>query len=965
MCRLFLFLFLVLNAGAQTQFNAAFVNPMIGTGGHGHTFPGAVLPFGMVQLSPDTRVDGSWDGCSGYHYSDKLIYGFSHTHLSGTGCSDWGDVLLMPMSTNPVFDPKIYASKFQHIKEKATAGYYEVFLEDEKVQARLTATKRVGIHHYSFPLQPEHHVILDLLHRDKTLSCDLKIIDSVTVQGHRISQAWAPEQHVYFVIKFSKPFIRFKLSAGRRKDVKVKEGKDEADGAVFSFNGRDGKPLLVKVAISGVSSQGALKNLEAEAMDWDFVSYQKKAFDAWSTQLQKIEITEPDPNKRSIFYSALYHCFIHPSLNMDVDSSYRGRDNAIHQAKGFTNYSVFSLWDTYRGLHPLFTMLEQKRTKDFINSFLAQYQQSGRLPMWELSGNETDCMIAFHSVSVIADAYVKGIRGFDSLLAYKAMKAASEYTQFGIPLFNRNGFLGVDDENESVSKTLEYGYDNWCIGQMAGQLGFKDEKIKFEKRSLAYRNLFDGTFMKPKKNGCWIYPFYPAEINNHFTEGNSWQYSFYVPHDLGNLQTYYGGPEFFERKLDEAFTTKDKNTGRHQADVTGLIGQYAHGNEPSHHLAYLYSYIGKPQKSFDMVSRICKDFYKNSPDGLIGNEDCGQMSAWYVLSCLGFYPVCPGKPEYVAAAPQFNRIKLNLENGKNLEILKEGTGTFLESIVLNSERLQYPILKHQALCEGGQLKFGFGAAGIFSSEALHRRSALEIPYVAAPLLVGDEQVFTDRTTVYFNTLRTTNYKLTYTTDGSDPVRSSSIAPEFLVIDSNCTIKARLYEWGDSSSVVEAKFYKMKYSYSIKMTHSLDPQYCADGVLSLLDGMPVDANWKKGNWLGIQGKDFECVIDLNAVKPISSVALSCLQDSRSWIIFPKLVELWVSEDGKVYKPAGSAKSPVPAQDEQVQVYDYTIELRQPVKAKYLKITARQFGTLPAWHQGQGGQSYIFAAELHVK
>lgn len=963
----------VLLPAQQTNY-CDFVNPMIGTGGHGHTFPGAVLPFGMVQLSPDTRVDGSWDGCSGYHYSDTLIYGFSHTHLSGTGASDWGDILLMPVTEIQSLDNKMYASAFSHKSEKAGAGYYEVCLKKDNIKCEMTSTLRTGIHRYTFQKNKKQAIVLDLLHRDKTLDCDLQVIDSVTVGGYRLSEAWAQRQYIYFIAKFSKPFKKIRYAV--KKDLQAggkRVAGEKVNGAAFEFGTGDGI-VMVKVAISGVDEAGALKNLEAEALHWDFVKYRSDACEAWNNELRKIELNDPDKDKMKVFYTALYHCFIHPSLNMDTDRRYRGRDNEIHAADGFTNYSVFSLWDTYRALNPLFTILQTERTADFINTFIAQHQQTGRLPVWELSGNETDCMIGFHSVSVIADAITKNIGGFDKQLAYDAMKAASNYTGFSIPVFNKNGFLQVDDESESVSKTLEYGYDNWCIARVAQVLGKKEDAQWYLRRSQAFRNIFDDSthFMRPRKNGNWLSPFYPTEINNHFTEGNSWQYSFYVPHSVNALIALHGGKNNFEKKLDELFQTHEKTRGRDQADVTGLIGQYAHGNEPSHHMAYLYNYVDRPEKTAARVSQICRDFYKNLPDGLIGNEDCGQMSAWYIFSAIGMYPLCPGSTDYVLGIPAFREIKLNLAGGRFFSVSsKPAPGQVLTGITLNGRSYLRSAISHNLVTDGGELRFisgdrdtarekyGTGVYAVFS------RNPAQQAIIPAPLLRSSSQVFKDHTLVTISKLGNEAVEIYYTDNGSEPYRTSKKYTAPVDVRSNMTLKARAYSRDDSSSVTTAVFYKIKYDYNISISSKANAQYAAEGAQSLIDGINGSVNWRKGDWLGYQGQDFECVVDLKGSKQVSSITLSALQDTRSWIVFPTEVHFFGSTDGKTFTPLAKASVPVQPADLEPQLYKFESSLPEKKTFRYLKVQARNFGRLPEWHQGSGGDAFIFVDELEIK
>lgn len=940
--------------------NSKFVNPMIGTGGHGHTFPGAVLPFGMVQLSPDTRRDGSWDGCSGYHYSDNRIYGFTHTHLSGTGCSDWGDILVMPTTGSPSIDPAVYSANFKHEHEKASAGYYEVKL-DNQVKAQLTVTQRVGIHKYTFPSSGEGNIVLDLLHRDKTLDCTILMYDSVTVYGSRVSEAWAKKQSVFYAMRFSKPFKKKEIANNGKFMQKYGKFKIRPEQGVFIFDLAEDRSIMVKVALSPVSMENALANLNAEAAHWDFEKYRIAAQQAWDRQLAKIEVSETDADKRTVFYTALYHASIHPSLSMDVDGRYRGRDDKIHTADGFTNYSVYSLWDTYRALHPLFTIIEQQRTADFINSFLHQYKQSGRLPVWELSANETDCMIGFHSVSVIADALSKNIEGFDKKLAFEAARAAATYSGFSIPEFNRKGYLTVDDENESVSKTMEYAYDNWCVSQIAALTGHPAEAPAFTRLAYEYRNLFDPStgFMRPRKNGGWLSPFFPNEINNHFTEGNSWHYSFYTPHDVNGLIAMHGGKEKLEKKLDELFTTNEKTRGREQADVTGLLGQYAQGNEPSHHMAYLFNFVDRPEKTFRWVNKICNEFYKNAPDGLIGNEDCGQMSAWYIMSSLGMYPLCPGNPRYILTIPQFSKATIHLESGAKWTILSDfKPGAVWTGIKTGERELQRTELMHQLIAGGGTITYNFNQAGKTLSAPSTPVQTVTRPRV--PIVEAAGQVFRDRQSIGLG-LAGDSAQIYFRVNGS-PYQKYA-AP--FSIDSNAVLSFYSVRGNDSSAVETARFYKVRNNYDLRIVNPMNPQYAADGAQTLVDGIEPGKDWRKGNWLGIQGKDFEVITDMKEQTNIGTLSLFCLQDSRSWILYPSQVEFLVSSDGKKYTSAGIVDNPVKPDDVEVQTRAFLLKPATVLKGRYVKTIARQFGPLPDWHQGKGGQSFIFAGELDIR
>lgn len=958
---------------SQTTHNANYVNPFIGTGGAGHTFPGAVVPFGMVQLSPDTRIDGSWEGCGGYHYSDSIIYGFTHTHLSGTGVSDYGDILIMPILDANNYKNKKYATKFSHANENASAGYYQVKL-DNNIDVKLTATPRVGIHQYIFPKLDTGTIIVDLLHRDKTLNCTLKIIDSVTIIGSRISEGWAQEQYVYFIMKFNKPICRKNLTVINSEQKKPNE-EEKTIGGTLQFDISDGKPLIIKVGISQTGTNGAKKNLEAEAKHWDFDLYKKDAEKRWEKELSKIDVTTNDQEKKITFYTALYHCMIHPSLAGDVDGKYRGRDFKIHQANGFTPYTIFSLWDTFRGLHPLFTIIEQKRTTDFINTFLQQHKESGRLPMWELSANETNCMIGFHSVSVIADAITKNIAGFDKKLIYQAMVAASNYTNFGIPLFNKNNYLQVEDESESVSKTLEYAYDNWCIAQVSKKLNKKTDYDIFIKRAQAYKNNYDKKtgFMRPRKNGNWLSPFEPREVNNHFTEANSWQYTFFVPQDISGLLSLMGGEKKTEQKLDELFKASTETVGRTQADITGLIGQYAHGNEPSHHMAYLYNYIGKPYKTQEKIYQILTEFYKNTPDGLIGNEDCGQMSAWYVLSSMGFYQVCPGKPEYTIGSPLFDNVRIHLENGKTFEINKQKSASYfqyIQSSSINGLQLNSSAISHSTIINGGKLEFVMQEKQDEKSDfgiSIQQRPLTEILFkqiIQIPIINAPDRLTNTSKTI---TIEHPDSKvnLFYTLDGTEPTQKSFLYTNSFTCDSSLTIKAKAYLKNESSSTASAHIYKKPNNWTIQILSEYNKQYDAGGDEGIIDGQHGTRNWKSGGWQGYQGQDFNCIVDLGKITPIHYVNASFLQDTRSWIIYPKQVEYYISEDGINYKSFGIIENGVAADDYSIQMRTFFNNNFNEINARYIKIKAVNFGKLPEWHQGYGDNAFIFIDEIEIK
>jgi predicted alpha-1,2-mannosidase len=975
--RLLLWLLIVPLAVSAQRNAVQYVDPFVGTGGHGHTFPGATLPFGMVQLSPDTRLTG-WDGCSGYHFSDRIIYGFSHTHLSGTGISDYGDILLMPMTGEPALDAfvdgktdKGYASPFSHGREKASPGYYSVLLDDGHIKAELTTTNRVGFHRYSFPKDVRRSIILDLAHRDRVLDSYLRIIDATHIEGFRRSTAWAKDQMVYFVAEFSQPF-EFEIASDGKADRRIKEARGESIKAAFSFSSSR-HPVLVKVAISSVSIEGARRNLLAELPGWNFEHVVQAAESAWNRELDRIEASGGTKDQLKNFYTALYHTMIAPNLFMDVDGQFHGLDLKTHTARGFTNYSVFSLWDTFRAAHPLYTIIDQKRTTDFINTFLAQYEHGGRLPVWELAGNETDTMIGYHAVSVIADAAIKGISGFDREKAFRAMKHSAELKHFGLGDYTDRGYISMEDERESVSRTLEYAYDDWCIAEMARLLGREGDHKTFIKRAQFYRNVFDAEtgFARPRKNGGWLKPFDPREVDFNFTEANSWQYSFFVPHDVSGLIELMGGKEKFAGKLDQLFTADSKTTGREQADITGLIGQYAHGNEPSHHMAYLYNYVGQPWKTQKRVRQIMDGFYSPTPDGLIGNEDCGQMSAWYVLSAAGFYPVTPGAPLYAIGTPLFPELRFNLENGKSFVVKARGVSAqniYIQSATLNGRPYRRSDLLHQDLMNGGELIFQMGSQpnptwGTGPSE-IPTSSISATRIVLPPLVEAQANTFKDQLEVVIRA-RDAGQKVYFTTDGSEPDTTSQVFEKPLVIRSTTTVKATAVgSNGSKSLVTTAAFQKIPHDWSVHLFSRYASQYAAGGDLALIDGVRGNNNFHTGAWQGYQGQDIVAVIDLGRVREVRKLGAGFLQDAGSWIWMPRRVEFGLSTDGQSFAPAAAIANVVSDRQYQVTVREF-VQSIPPQRARYVRVKAVNYGRIPDWHPGKGGEAWIFVDEIVIE
>ena len=974
---------------AQSDF-LKYVNPFIGTGGHGHTFPGAVVPFGMMQLSPDTRIDGSWDGCSGYHYSDQFIYGFSHTHLSGTGCSDYGDVALLPLADskyNKFYGNKIppatdedylkHSEKFSHTNENASPGYYSVKL-DNGVKAEFSATLHSGIHQYSWPANSPRILVIKLDHRDKTTASLINSQNNKTIEGFRKSSAWASDQHLYFSFNFSEEFeiINCKITGISISDCSNSNGMTPYVVLKFKKQ-KKSVPLVVRTGISQVDIDGARKNLASEIPHWDITITKKNAEIEWNKELSKIMVSSADNEKLTVFYTALYHCMIHPNIASDVDGRYRGRDLKIHSAKDFTYYTVFSIWDTFRGLHPLLSIIDRKRTLDFIKTFLAEYEQGGRLPVWELSSNETDCMIGYHSVSVITDAYEKGIQNFNEKLALEAMEKSANWNHNGIFQYISKSYLEIEDEHESVSKTLEYAYDDWCIGKFAELTRTNTSSGHYYVRSQAWKNLFDknSNFIRPRKNGGWLQPFDPYEVNNNFTEANAWQYTFFVPHDITGLINYCGGQENFVNKLDELFNAKTQTTGREQADISGLIGQYAHGNEPSHHMAYLYDYCKQPWKTQELIHKIQNEFYKNKPDGLIGNEDCGQMSAWYVLSALGFYQVCPGNNQYALGTPAFETSKIRLENDKVFTI--QANNFSAKNFYFGDVKKFF--VNYDEIMKGETLCLTMSQTPVFSEAdkaKLYPSSTVFGTAVPAPIISSLSQTFRDSMLITISGEKDhlINYQFTKTDCIADTctLRDKKIKYEkpFYIKNSTNIYAQEINPVSNKpSSFSHAYYHLIPHNYSIQILSNYNSQYSAGGNEGIIDGLTGDENWRKGGWQGYQAQDFECIIDLKKEKKISKVSSRYLQDSRSWIFMPVKVEYYSSTNGKDWKLMEEIKNmEIKDTDQTVKIKSFDYSANKTSSTRYIKVKAINYGRLPKWHMGygmNGDNAFIFIDEITIQ
>ncbi len=705
-----------------------YVDPYIGTGDHGHVFLGANVPFGLVQLGP-TNITEGWDWTSGYHISDSTIWGFTHMHLSGTGIGDLLDIAVMPVVGNVKLgkgtiddaNSGMY-SFFSREREITKAGYYAVHLDRYNINVELTATKRVGFHKYTFPKSTESKIVIDLkshLNWDEPTDTYLIQENDSVVSGYRFSKGWANNQRVFFTVVFSKPMKQFILSDGERQENTKIERELRANGVYGQalFDTKDREDIYVKVALSPVSIDGAKRNMKTELLGWDFPGTVKAADQAWNKELNKIQIESGDQKVLRTFYTALYHTMVAPSEFCDVDNSYMGTDKEIYKNAPFVNYTTFSLWDTYRAAHPLMSIIHPEKMDDVINSMLAIYQQQGKLPVWHLMGCETDCMVGNPAISVVADAILKGYNGFDKELAYEAMKKSAMLDERGLGYLKKYGYIPYDKEEEGLSKCMEYAIADWSLAQVANQMGKTDDYDYFLNRSKSYRHYFDkqsgfvrglsseGKF-RPNFN-----PFESVHRENDYTEGNAWQYTWLAPHDVHGLIDLFGSNEAFIHKLDSLFLVKGDLGANASPDISGLIGQYAHGNEPSHHVLYLYPYVGQPWKSADKIREVMYDLYSDQPAGLSGNEDVGQMSAWYVLSALGFYQVEPAGGKYILGSPIIDKAVITVKNGKKFTIIIKNNSRdnkYIQSVTLNGQFYDKYYINFNDITQGGELILEMG-----------------------------------------------------------------------------------------------------------------------------------------------------------------------------------------------------------------------------------------------------------------
>ena len=774
-----------------------YVNPFIGTGFHGHTYPGATTPFGMVQLSPDTR-SGNWDACAGYHYSDTTIDGFSHTHLSGTGCADLADILFHPTTREIVIhdgECVLQPYFFSHDDERASCGYYAVTLPDVNIGVELTAAPRTGVHRYTFTGKGPRQVIVDLLHtvtEEKIDLCELRRTAPGELAGMRRTQGWVPDQYVFFAARFSEPFADVQLLGDKQ--------------AVLTF-APDVRTLTIAVGLSSVSVENARMNSLAEVPELDFDAVHARAVGQWRKALGDIVVEGGSRDEMTNFYTAQYHTKLTPNLMSDVNGEYRRHDQTVaRMPEGESYYSTFSLWDTFRAWNPLQTLVDTALVNDMIRSMLDMYDSTGELPIWPLASGETGTMIGYHAVSVIADAYLKGIRGYDADKALEAMIRSSNINKKGSDYYTAQGYIPSNIKRESVSCTLEYAYDDWAIARMAQAMGRDDIFGEYARRALNYVNVFDGStcfFRGRQSDGNWSAPFEEFATGRDYTEATPWHYRFFVPHDVNGLIQLFGSREAFIREMDRLFTLESDEMQLDVSDVTGLMGQYAHGNEPSHHMAYLYNYVGQPWKTQELTRRLLHEMYAPTPEGIIGNEDCGQMSAWYVFSSLGFYPVCPGSNEFALTAPQFPKAVVRLANGRTLTVTADNPrrSVYIASVTLDGKPIDRNYITYDELMQGGELHFALrprpdyerGTDDAAAPHSLTRGEVVSIPYTTQNV-----SLFTEPIAVALATT-TSGAEIRYTLDGSEPTETSALYAAPVPVDRSLTLKAKGFKPGAAPS----------------------------------------------------------------------------------------------------------------------------------------------------------------------
>ncbi len=975
-----------------------FVDPMIGTDAHGHTFPGATIPHAMVQLSPSNGFK-NWDWCSGYHYSDTVIKGFAHNHISGAGLAGLGDILLMPTSLattqagtdeNP---EQGYRSRFSHDTETPSAGYYTVYLEDEDIKAELTTTDRVGFHRYTFDTAGEKHIVIDPTHSiaEFAKETEIVVVSDTVVRGHKKSKSGsAGERTVYFEAHFSKPFKSSMITQNDElvRDTKTLEGSEVK--SFVSFDVEAGEAVEVEVALSYVSYDGAHKNWLAEAKDIDFSGALTAAKGEWQTALNKIEIEADDLAKKRTFYTAQYHAMISPNLISDVDGNYYVEGQTLHS--DIAQYSNFSTWDTYRALHPLMTIIDQESTANIINSMISRHSEADMLlPSWEALGFDNICMIGYSMTSPIADAVLKNIPGIDQNAAYSAIyDSAFDLTKHS-PNYDVNGMEGyikygyvTGEIGSSVSKTTEQNYYDWAIARVAEKLGKTDDAAMFDKRSQGYRNLFDQDtgYLLPKMSNGDAVPMNTNEWRNltsNYVSGNIWAYSAYTPHDMRGIMQMHGGRQAYLNWLDKVFTDNSSLDGEQHVDISGFIGKYGHGDEPGHQMPYLYAVAGQPWKTQKYVNEVLTTMYSDKPDGMINNEDLGQMSSWYVFSSVGFYPLAPGDLVYQLGAPLHDKATFNLENGKQFVVNTKNQSDkniYVQSVKLNGSDYAKTYIKHEDIMAGGELLFVMGDTpnkqwgsamedsflGKFDDTT---KATVPVVAVNAPFDTDDNFFFAGRRSIELKT-KTAGADIYYTLDGSEPTAKSTQYVKPIIITENTTVKAIAVKEGLSESVTYRKDYSESFLLGLKdgypkiTTEGKHTPYGLEDLSMVFDQLEGSSTYSDGKWTGLKD-DMVISLDLGEDKAIHTVQVGALTDTGVWIFPPKHIAIYGGDSvDNMTLLAERELDKLHKDAKRVEKYDF--ELNGDAY-RYLKIEVQNYTVAPKWHGGGSGKKmWLFVDEV---
>ncbi len=993
---------LILGCSQMPDDPLKLADPMIGTDGTGHTFPGATTPFGMVQLSPSNDFK-SWAWCSGYHYTDSVLKGFAHNHISGAGLSGLGDILLMPATgdirVNPGSEERPetgYRSRFSHDNEFASPGYYRVLLEDYNITAELTASQRVGFHRYTFHDGGDGHVIIDPTHGldQSVIETEVAFVSDRMLRGFKHSAGDDGLRTVYFYAWFSKPFIDKGVAVDDRTDTTASKAKSKNAKAFVRFDPAPGEAIEVKVAMSHVSYEGAKTNFEAEAVEADFDGTWKAAEKSWEEKLKKFRIKGLDPSEERVFYTAVYHSFISPNLISDVDGNFIVEGEQYRSEE--PHYSNFSTWDTYRALHPLFCLVDQKSNSRFVKALTSRYhdQQVG-LPLWELLGYDNKCMIGYNAVSPMVEAVLKDVDGVDPEAVYEAVTAAANNTspEKSSVVYGLNGMKGYTrlhyvpaEVNSSVSKTTEQNYYDWAIARLAAKLGKPEDAEQYKARSLGYRNLFrpDKKLLWPKySNGLWremdTTRWYDYEMN--YVSGNVWGYSSYVPHDVEGLAGLIGGRKAFGHWLDKIFSDSTRLKGNQHVDISGFIGKYGHGDEPSHHMAYLYNHAGQPWKGQKIIRKIMDDFYTDRPDGLVNNEDLGQMSAWYIFSALGFYPVNPAALVYEIGSPNVKEAVLNLENGNRFRVVARNNSKrnrYVQSVRLNGQVLEKTYLTHDQIMKGGLLEFEMGRKpnkqwgtepGMAAPSAVELNDKSKLSEtLPAPYDVNGAFVFEDKLKITL-ACKEPGADIHYTLDGTNPDEKSRKYREPFDISESTRLRAVAVVKGKNPGMIMDQHYYEGIDLSTengnaKVTLNPPPTREGDDGARLVDGVFETSYRSDENWCVWQGDDAGIVIDLGEKQRIRSVTVSYLDHTGLWIFPPRAIRLYTSAGGKDFRM--HARKTEINSSVTFNPFIRRVPLKFPaVETQYLKIEMENSGEIPEWHKGAGKPALLYAGEIIVR